>query len=188
MAELLSQLLRAECPAVGEVVAACGALPRCVEIAVHHPNCSSMHCAVLRAVRHALSPGCSPVRSLWEQVVSSFAGNSSLQAAAQGIAAGAVGDAVSVGKRAPNVGFAIAVSELFHINTTISTEAGGEGQEAAAEFKLAKWQEALRQRLHGHEGWNTFVAEDGLLQRLLAEQQVRVHVQAFAYSQPKALS
>ena len=53
-AELVSQLLRSECPSVAAVVAESGLLPRFTALAVSHPNCNALHCSVVRCLRHAL--------------------------------------------------------------------------------------------------------------------------------------
>ncbi|GAB4816319.1 hypothetical protein N2152v2_003365 [Parachlorella kessleri] len=68
VAELLSQLLRSECPSVAVVIAASGLLPRCTALAVSHPNCNALHCSIVRCLRHALSEACGSV-GLWRSAV-----------------------------------------------------------------------------------------------------------------------
>ena len=110
VAELMAQLLRAECPAVGAAVAATGLLPLCMDLSLDHPTNSSIQCATLRSLRSALSPGCGGLR-MWEGVV--IGGVPGRVAA---IAGGAQG--VAVGLRPAHAGFAISVAELLCLAST----------------------------------------------------------------------
>ncbi len=158
-AELLSQLLRSECPSVAAAIAASGLLPRCTALAVSHPNCNALHCSVVRCLRHALSEACGGV-GLWRSAVGGRWSPAIAPAAAA--AAGMTVDAaaappsprpapagaaegpclahyaaqitsgareVAVGKRSPHVGFALATSELLQAAAAAPTAAG----EAAGE-------------------------------------------------------
>jgi hypothetical protein len=125
VAELLAQLLRAEAPVVAQLVAASGVLRRCAKIAVAHPNCSAIHGAVARCLKLSLSKPVGQV-GLWHQLLGSAPldahggaisddHGSSLNLAVEAAAiAKAAQQAPSIGKRASNVGFALAIGQLLH--------------------------------------------------------------------------
>ncbi|KAL4431459.1 hypothetical protein ABPG75_006715 [Micractinium tetrahymenae] len=129
VAELLAQLLRAQCPLVAHEVAASGLLRRCAVIAVEHPNCSPIHGAVGCCLRLSLTKSMGAA-GLWQQLLGSApvaaprgavsedrGGSLNLAVEAALIAAGAR-DAPTIGKRPSNVGFALAVGQVLHAAAT----------------------------------------------------------------------
>jgi len=112
--ELIAQLLRAQCPVVIKQVRSM--LPRCIDLAVHHPNCSAVQCSVLRAVQSLVSPACGHLLA-WkdEGIVERLA------VWAVGVVEKTREEGVPIGKRAPDVGFALAVVELLQ-STAVGTE------------------------------------------------------------------
>ena len=143
VAELLAQLLRAQCPVVAQLVAASGVLRRCAVIAVEHPNCSAIHGAVGRCLRVALSPTVGGV-GLWQQLLGSApvaapegalsgdrGGSLNLAAEAAAIVAAAKRDVPTIGKRPPNVGFALAVGQMLHQAATGERLGAGSGEPPA---------------------------------------------------------
>ena len=121
-AELMAQLLRAQCPAVAAAVAASGLLPAAAALAAARPNCSALQCAVLRCLRAALSPQCGAVTALWAPLLRPAAAAAGPAEACSGAggclaedvaAIGAAAVGVAIGSRAPSVGFAVAAAELL---------------------------------------------------------------------------
>ena len=112
--ELIAQLLRAQCPVVIEQVRS--VLPRCIDLAVNHPNCSAIQCSVLRAVQSLVSPACGHLMT-WkdEGIVERLA------VWAVGVVEKTREEGVPIGKRASNVGFALAVVELLQ-STAVGAE------------------------------------------------------------------
>ncbi|EFN51630.1 hypothetical protein CHLNCDRAFT_140055 [Chlorella variabilis] len=142
VAELLAQLLRGECASIAQRVAASGLLRRCAAIAVDHPNCSAVHGAVARCLRLSLSKAVGHV-GLWQQLlgsapVAAAAGaashdrGGSLNLAVEAVAiAAAAAAAPTVGKRAANAGFALAIGRMLHQAAT-GEALGGDGGAAEA--------------------------------------------------------
>ena len=110
-AELMAQLLRAECPSVVSAVGATGLLQRCVQLALERPSCSPLQCACLRALRAVVSFQCGSL-GVWKPLIEG--GNIPRILAA--IASGAQG--VSIGLRPPHTGFAIAVADILFTAST----------------------------------------------------------------------
>ncbi|KAI3424317.1 hypothetical protein D9Q98_009870 [Chlorella vulgaris] len=149
VAELLAQLLRGECASIAREVAASGLLRRCAAVAFAHPNCSAIHGAVGRCLKLSLGSHIGHV-GLWRQLL-----GAPLDAAAPGAAvaapevhvaeeAAAIGAAAkaapSVGKRPPNVGFALAVAQMLHVAAT-GEVLGANSQAAPAAAEGAATQE-----------------------------------------------
>ena len=53
--ELIAQLLRSQCPMVVEQTRSL--IPCCIDLAVNHPNCSAVHCSVLKSSTEPALPG-----------------------------------------------------------------------------------------------------------------------------------
>ncbi|KAL4421761.1 hypothetical protein ABPG77_009744 [Micractinium sp. CCAP 211/92] len=173
VAELLAQLLRAQCPLVAHGVAASGLLRRCAVIAVEHPNCSPIHGAVGRCLRLSLTKPAGAA-GLWQQLlgsapvaaprgaVSEDRGGSLNLAVEAAMIAAAGRDAPSIGKRPSNVGFALAVGQLLHAAATgeqlgpaaaaaDAAQEGGEGG-GASEAPLLEQQGQQEAQERGQEG------------------------------------
>ena len=107
VAELVAQLMRAECVAVVAAVAETGLLSKCMKLALERPNNSSMQCAVLRSLRCSVSPGCGSCGA-WKEFL-----EGDVPATVAEIASASQG--VKIGDRPPHAGFAIAVAEILCI-------------------------------------------------------------------------
>lgn len=110
VAELMAQLLRADCPAVVAEVGATGLLERCVRLALDRPSCSPLQCATLRGLRVVVSPQCGHL-GLWRPLL-----DSNIPDMVAAIATGAQG--VSIGLRPPHAGYAIAVGDVLFTAAT----------------------------------------------------------------------
>mgnify|MGYP001132194506 CR=1 FL=1 len=146
VAELLSQLMRSECPSVAAAIAASGLLPRCTALAVSHPNCNALHCSVVRCLRHALSEACGSV-GLWRSAVggswtpavapeASVAAGVAVPSAAGGAAAGAAssgGGGAGSGEASDSAGAATGKASPFQS----SNPPGAGASKSAASKRLA---------------------------------------------------
>lgn len=157
IAELLAQLLRAECPCVFEVVRRSGLVKACVKLAIEFPNASAVQCSVLKSLHFIVSPACGDM-CLWRSI---------LPDVVQFCLACEVVD--DIGRRRPNVGFMLAIAELLQSTATgIADIAEPEPAEEEDTRSLEEWQVQLKTALEAIEGWTDF--SNNALVELIGEQ------------------
>lgn len=128
LAEVVSHLMRAECPVMLDIIREADLLPHLFALGLARPTCSALHVSLLRLLHHALSPVSGHAR-VWDCIFSPLecdisvpcrgfernsGGGGNNSCIAQEIFDIVISsENLAVGLRPPHVGFAIAVADLL---------------------------------------------------------------------------